>query len=191
MAAAGDAVGVLVEGEVGVGEHGRGAGVPAAAQHRRHPGHQLLDEERLDDVVVAARLQPAHAVVAAVARGEEDDRLVEAVLAQPLQHVEAVELGHHHVEHDQVGVPVVDGLEGLAAVVGGQGAVPLEPQGRRDEVVDVGVVVDHQHAGSVVAHGTILPGPPTRNLGGPWQVPGSAEPVLAVRLRPPAFLRGI
>ena len=66
-------------------------------------GHELLEAERLHEVVVAAEGEAAHLVVGGVARGEEEDRRLHAVVAQPAAHLEAVEVGHHHVEDDQVG----------------------------------------------------------------------------------------
>ncbi len=45
-----------------------------AAQHRPHARQQLAVEERLDDVVVGAALEPAQAVGVAAAAGEHQDR---------------------------------------------------------------------------------------------------------------------
>ena len=131
-AAAGDLVAVLVELEVGDAQDavvdllGR-----RAAQHRVHARQQFLDAERLDDVVVGAGPQAADAVVGGVAGGQEDHRHLRAGRAQALQHAEAVEAGHHHVEHDEVGLVLGHRGEGGRAAVGGHRLEAVEAQGPR------------------------------------------------------------
>ncbi len=74
-----------------------------AAQQRAQAGEQLLERERLGQVVVGARLQARDAVADAVARGEHQDRRAVAGVAQPAADLEAVEPGHQDVEQDRVG----------------------------------------------------------------------------------------
>ena len=62
-----------VEREVGDGEHVAGAGC-AAAQQRAHARDQLLDRERLDEVVVGAGVEPGDALGDGVAGGQQQDR---------------------------------------------------------------------------------------------------------------------
>ena len=64
--------------------------------------HELLDAERLGDVVVA-HAQPLDLVLGGVAGGEEDDRHLLALMAEPAADLEAVEVGKHDVEHDEMG----------------------------------------------------------------------------------------
>src|SRR5664280_1879911 len=97
--------GLLVQGQV---QHAQLAvlmhfGQAHPAQQGAQPGNQLLQAERLGDVVVATDGQPGDPVLGAVARGEEDHRSVDALGPQPAQHLEAVEVRQHYVEHDQVG----------------------------------------------------------------------------------------
>ena len=82
-----------------------------AAHERPQPGHDLLEAERLGDVVVAAGRQPGHPVLDGVAGGEEQDRDVLAVGAQLRQHGEPVEVGQHDVEDDGVGPEVARDLD--------------------------------------------------------------------------------
>ena len=80
-------------------------------QHGLHPLDQLLDGERLGDVVVDAEAQTLDLVGGRVAGSQEDDRHARAgalVLAQAPGHLEAVEVGQHHVEQDQVGTARLD-----------------------------------------------------------------------------------
>ena len=83
----------------------------APAQQRLQPRDHLLHGERLDDVVVGARLQAAHAVVDLVARREDADRHLVAALAQAAQDLEAVEVGHAQVEQDDRGMHALGRLQ--------------------------------------------------------------------------------
>jgi hypothetical protein len=109
-------------------------------------GEQLPRRERLDEVVVGARLEPlARGLFAGPGRdqdhGEGGERGVGPDLAEQ---AEAVEPGHHHVGQDQVrpppprrlqrGLPVDHGLDVKAA-----GEEPA------DVIAHVGVVVGEQH----------------------------------------------
>ena len=89
-----------VEHEVAVAELLRAGRV--AAQQCAQAGAQLGERERLDQVVVGARVQPGDAVIYQVAGGEHQDRRPVAAGAQPPAHLEAVRLGHGHVEHHRV-----------------------------------------------------------------------------------------
>ena len=67
---------------------------------------QLARRERLDQVVVGARVQPFDARLVAGARRQHDRperRQCASVRAQRAQQLEAVQPGHHHVGQDQVG----------------------------------------------------------------------------------------
>src|SRR5262245_42718621 len=89
--AAGDLVAVLVQLQVGDPQHALAALVRrGAAQHRVHPGQQLLDAERLDDVVVGAGPQPTDTVAGGVAGGQEDDGYLRPGSTQVLQYAQPV-----------------------------------------------------------------------------------------------------
>ena len=103
LAGAEHLVGVLVELEVGeleAADRALDAGA-VAAQHDADAGHQLLDAEGLGDVVVAADGEAAHLLLGRVARGEEDDRHLDAVADEPLHQREAVLVGKADVEDDR------------------------------------------------------------------------------------------
>ena len=61
------------------------------------------------------------------------------------QHLEAVERGQHHVEHDQVDTTLAEAVEPLAAVADRGHAQPglFEPE--RRHLTDRGVVLHEQH----------------------------------------------
>ena len=85
-----------------------------AAQQRAQPGQQLLEGERLDQVVVGAGVEAGHAVGDRVAGGEHQDRHVVAVGAQSPARLEAADPRHHHVEHERVGPLGAQPVERLA-----------------------------------------------------------------------------
>ena len=64
--------------------------------------------------------------------------------AQPAQHLQTVDVGQHHVQHDQVGAEVPGGGDGRGAVAGGADVPALVPQGQADQLGQGLLVVDHQ-----------------------------------------------
>ena len=62
-------------------------------------------------------------------------------------HLVTVEVGQHHVEHDEVGAPAGNGSEGVAPGRRGLDLEPLVAQCGGDELDDAAFVVDHQDAG--------------------------------------------
>ena len=90
----------------------------AAAQEHADAGDDLLERERLGDVVVPADRQSADAIFDGVFGGEEKDGRVDAVCAHPRERVEAVHARHHHVEHDDVRAEAACDVERLGAIAG-------------------------------------------------------------------------
>src|ERR1022692_9396 len=90
-------VAVLVELQVGEGEPGRRLGRAAAGppEHRLDPRDDLLQAERLGDVVVPAERQTADLVLGRIACGEEHHRGAGPAAAQSVQHLESVHIGKH------------------------------------------------------------------------------------------------
>src|SRR5262245_30285081 len=72
----------------------------AATQDRLDAGQELLDLERLDDVVVGADAQPEDHVSLLALGGQHDDGHLPGlrVAAQPLRHLQAIEARQHEVE---------------------------------------------------------------------------------------------
>ena len=69
-----------------------------AAQERSQPGQQLLERERLHEVVVGARVETGDAVADGAAGRQHQDRDAVAVGAEPSRNLEPVDAGQHHVE---------------------------------------------------------------------------------------------
>src|SRR6478609_4916540 len=153
LAAAPDLVAVLVESQVTDDEHGVGGrhGDRRATHERSDAGDDLLEGERLGDVVVAAGGQTRDAVLDGVLGGEEEDGHVAVVGTHAPEHLEPVEVGKHHVEHDRVGVELTGRAHGLHAGAGGSHLPPLVTQGHPEQLGEVHLVVDDEdpHRGAV------------------------------------------
>ena len=121
-------------------------GLAGAAQHGADARDQLLEAERLGDVVVAAQREAADLVLGGVARGEEDDRDLRAAGAEPACDLEALHVGQHDVEHHQLRLERRCGGERLPARRGGLDLEALEAQRHREHVEDVRLVVDDEDA---------------------------------------------
>ena len=106
---------------------------------------QLLDLERLDQVVVRARLETLDLVVERIARGQhENGRIAPRILAQAPAKLHAVDSGKNQVEHDRVpfaGHGEVKPRHAVARVVH-EVAAPFEK--RVDHLRDVPAVLDDQ-----------------------------------------------
>ena len=74
----------------------------SAAGHGADAGQQLGEGERLDDVVVRARIEPHHAVLERVARGQNNHRRLEAAAPDRREDLDAVPAGQTQVEQDEV-----------------------------------------------------------------------------------------
>ena len=72
-----------------------------AAQDGTDAGRQLVGMERLGDVVVGAEVETLGLVRGGALRREEDDRHG-SPLAELAHDLDAVEIGHHDVEQDDV-----------------------------------------------------------------------------------------
>ena len=141
-----DVVGVLVHRELAGADHRLLVGLHRAAQDRLDARDDLVEAERLGDVVVAAGVEAGDLVLGLVLRREEEDRRGVAGAAQALGDAEPVHVGEHHVEDDQVGFLLEDGRDRLGAVGDGPDLEPGESEARDEQVADVRLVVDDEDA---------------------------------------------
>ena len=121
-----------------------GPPLPDAAKDGLGAGDELGHAERLGDVVVAADREAPDLVLGGVAGGEEQHGDVAPVSAEALGDVEAVDVGQHHVEHDEVGTERVDLLERPVPAGGGLDVEALVAKRHRDELGDGLLVVDDE-----------------------------------------------
>ena len=141
-----DVVGVLVHRELAGADHRLLVGLHRAAQDRLDARDDLVEAERLGDVVVAAGVEARDLVFGLVLRGEEEDRRGVAGAAEALGDAEPVHVGEHHVEDDQVGLLLEDGRDRLGAVGHGLHLETRESEARDEQVADVRLVVDDEDA---------------------------------------------
>src|SRR5579883_1661012 len=87
----------------------------AAAEQRLQPRQQLDEGERLDQVIVAAGTQAAHAIVDLAERADDEEGRGDAVIAQLAHHREAVDIGQHAVDRDHAIVMRRRAVQRLAA----------------------------------------------------------------------------
>ena len=148
--AAPDLVRVVVELEVGelrAGPSRRRSSLPVRRSTARTRAIELLEAERLGDVVVAADREALHLLLGGVAGGQEHDRHVMPVGPQPLHDREPVAVGEHDVEHDEIGAERLRRPERVGAVAGDLDVEALVAEGGCDEVGDVRLVVDDEDSG--------------------------------------------
>lgn len=148
-----DLPGGQVHGQVGEGEgvvvlggglHGRRVG--AAAQQRADAGEQLVQLERLHQVVVRPRVQAGHPVADRVAGRQHQDGGQVTRAADAAGGGQAVHAGHLDVQDDQVGPVRRRLLQRVGAVDRDLGVVPLEGEAALEGFADRRLVVDDQDA---------------------------------------------
>ena len=101
-----------------------GGGLGRAAQHRLDPGLHLQDVEGLGHVIVRAVFQAQDLIHILALGGEHQDGHV-AALPDALAHLDAVQLGQHHVQQHQVHLLLEKNLQCLLAVRGGEDLIPF------------------------------------------------------------------
>src|ERR1700730_28205 len=131
----------------------RGRGSPEQGLDARD---ELLTAERLDDVVVGARLQTAHSLELSAPRGQHQDRHV-ADIPDPFERLPAVQVRHPHVENNEGGRGLVEGPETGATIFRLLHGEPGSSEQLGDETADIRVVVDYEHPGG--SHTVLIPNP--------------------------------
>jgi hypothetical protein len=101
LAAPPGAVAGRVEPQVADLEHRRALD-RAAARERAQACQQLVERERLGEVVIGAGVEAVDPVRHGGARGQHQHRRPHALGAQPAADLEPVEVGEHRVEDDRV-----------------------------------------------------------------------------------------
>ena len=117
----------------------------AAAKHGRHPGKQLAQRKGLGDVVVGAQLQPDHLVDLTFLCRQHDDRDI-ALLAEDATNLEAVQLGEHEVQQDQVRARAAGLGHAVGAVLGDGHRVSLFLEVEAERISNGGVILDDKDA---------------------------------------------
>ena len=116
-------------------------------QHRADPRHQLLHRERLDDVVVGARVESAQPVALLALRGQHDERDVPGGIAsaKPACELQAAHAGQHPVEQNEVRTRLRDLAVRLHGIRHGAGVEPGPRQCELHHLADGGLVLDEKN----------------------------------------------
>ncbi len=130
--------------ELEIGEDELLGAATGPTQQRPDTGDQLLVRERLDQVVVGARLEPGDPVAHRVARGQHQHRQLIAGSAQLLADLDPVAPRHHHVEHHRVERPRAQAGKRLVAVPGHLDLEPVRDEHTPKRIPQPRVVVDYQ-----------------------------------------------
>ena len=132
-----------VDPHVAIGE-GRDLDWPAATDQGPSAGEQLIEGERLAQVVVGPAVEAAYPVADRVARREEEHGRGPALAAMALQDLQAVRTGQPPVEDDEVPVADAQRLPGRVAVGGMRDGEALVRQSVDDRSGEARVVLDEQ-----------------------------------------------
>jgi hypothetical protein len=124
-------------------------------QHRLDPGHQGRLVDGLGQILVGARLEPGHDVLRVGFGGHQDDRDEGevAVALEVLADLDAVHLGHHDVEQDQVRLPFAGERQAFLAVAGRVDLVAVDRKPGFEDVAVGRVVVDDENVRRI-SHGS-------------------------------------
>ena len=127
-------------------------GAVGQPQARAYARQQLLEPERLGEVVDRPAGERLQARVELGLRGQHDHRGRDSAAPQ-LQHLEAAELGQHQVEHDQVERARQAELRAAPLVVRELDREARRPQPADQTGGDRRVVLDDQDFGGVFTRG--------------------------------------
>ncbi len=114
-------------------------------QDRLHPADELSGRERLGHVVVGAELQAEDAVDLVAPGRQHDDRHV-GLLTDVAREVETALARQHHVEHEQVGVDLLEEERAARRVLRGVHLVALLLERVAHDLEDRVLVVDDEYA---------------------------------------------
>src|SRR6185503_15775684 len=150
-----------IEGEIRQAQDGRALPL-APAKQGPHTRQQLIERERLGEIVVGAVVEPGHLVGYGVAGGEEQHRGRHAPGPRGFENPEPVEPGQHHVEdHEVVGRATGQEVERGGAVGGLLDGIPLLLEPLPDETRDLPLVLHDEDAHLIAT----VPPPPRRSGG--------------------------
>ncbi len=116
-----------------------------ATQDGLHAADELARRERLGHVVVGTELQAEDAVDLVPSSRQHDDRHV-GVLPDVAREVEAALAGQHHVEHQQLGVNLLEQEGRTCSVLGDVYFVALLLECVSDDLQDRVLIVDDEYA---------------------------------------------
>src|SRR2546427_8191413 len=115
-----------------------------ATNQRVDAREQLRQVEGLGDIVICATLEPTHARLQLVFRGQQQHRRRDAALAELTHDAEAVAARQHHIEHETVEAALERAFQRPIAGVGLGDAVALFAQRLAQKAAQVTIVFDEK-----------------------------------------------
>jgi hypothetical protein len=117
-------------------------------RQRAHARDQRQFRDRLGKKIVGAGFEPAHLVGRLIERGDHDHRNVVGgrIALEPPAHFEAVHVGHHDVEQDEIAFGALADQERVLAAHRRDHVEILRRQPRFQELDVRGHIVDDQNA---------------------------------------------
>ena len=131
---------------------------PPPLQRPLHHELEFVRIERLGQVVEGPELHGAHRGIDLGESGDHDDVEVRVRLLHPLQHFQAVHLGHHDVEDHDVIMTFVEFPQGLQPVLDGIHLIIAFAQNAKATPDDDLLVVNYQYPGAHASPPPLLPG---------------------------------
>ena len=89
--------------EAKIAMHELATGRSRAPEQRAHPHEQLLDRERLHEIVVAAGVEARDPIGDRIAGGQKQDRQCQPFARAPFRDCSPSMPGHRNVQHQQIG----------------------------------------------------------------------------------------
>ena len=117
----------------------------ALLEHALHARAQLVDAERLLEIVPCAVPKGGDGGLEARVGRHENDRRPRIEQARALQHREAPDTGHDDVGEDDVELLLRDSRDRLLAAARGRHLIPVGRQGRGQHLLHGRHVVDHEN----------------------------------------------
>ncbi len=126
---------------------------PLAVRLNAHPRQGHGEIHGLGDVVVRAQAQGVDDVAAVCLAGDHDHRqgVLRIVFTDAAQHLQTIQVRHHHVEQHHVERLAFDHLQGALAAIRLRALEPLALEAAAEDHPVVGDIVDDQDARGLIS----------------------------------------
>src|SRR6266850_1409879 len=84
-----------------------------APKQGTNSSQQFCERERLDQVIVSARIQTGNAILQCIARGQQQNRRLDASLPNARQNLKSIAAGKHEIQKNQIELLGVDSKKGV------------------------------------------------------------------------------
>jgi hypothetical protein len=117
-----------------------------ASQQGAQPGQELVELERLDQVVIRTGIKALDPIAQGIASGKHQRRHLKVVESHRSDHLDPGLLGHAPVDDCRGVVVQAQQVEGVSGVLGGVDYVPILAEAPDEQVTDQSLVLGHQEA---------------------------------------------